>query len=154
MTELSPCGAFNVFKQTEPEAHCEESADLDRVQVARRGVFPTVWKRRSAVTQITADLPWDGCVRGCAQGTRGHWTVASYFRQESSLPVTMQQGWFDTGDIGTIDRHGFMAITDRAKDVIKSGGEWISSADLEGLAVGFDGVAEAAVIGVVASPLG
>jgi fatty-acyl-CoA synthase len=62
--------------------------------------------------------------------------------------VFEQDGWFDTGDVATIDQHGYMQITDRSKDVIKSGGEWISTIDLENLAVGHPKVAEAAAIGV------
>ena len=78
---------------------------------------------------------------------RGPWTVATYFRGDGGQ-VTDAEGWFDTGDIATIDRFGYMAIVDRSKDVIKSGGEWISSIELENAAVGCPGVLEAAVIGV------
>ena len=70
----------------------------------------------------------------------------SYFKEDR--PVVDKQDWFDTGDVATIDPHGYMQITDRSKDVIKSGGEWISSIEIENLAVGHPKVAEAAVIGV------
>ena len=76
---------------------------------------------------------------------RGPWVVDRYY---PDLPAADCDGWFDTGDIGTIDRFGFLRLTDRAKDVIKSGGEWISSIDLENAAVGCPGVRIAAVIGV------
>lgn len=76
---------------------------------------------------------------------RGHWIVDHYFGQEQSA---LENGWFDTGDIATIDQDGFMTICDRAKDVIKSGGEWISSVELEGIAVSHPDVSDAAAIGV------
>ena len=76
---------------------------------------------------------------------RGHWILASYFKGEKSLLV---DGWFPTGDIATISSDGTMQIRDRTKDVIKSGGEWISSIDLEGAAAGHPAVAMAAVIGI------
>jgi fatty-acyl-CoA synthase len=78
---------------------------------------------------------------------RGPAVAKSYYKAAGD-PVFENDGWFDTGDVATIDRHGYMQITDRSKDVIKSGGEWISSIDLENLAVGHPKVAEAAVIGV------
>jgi fatty-acyl-CoA synthase len=77
---------------------------------------------------------------------RGPAVAKSYYREDGE--ILDDQGFFDTGDVATIDRYGYMQITDRSKDVIKSGGEWISSIDLENLAVGHPKVAEAAVIGV------
>ncbi|WP_422059680.1 long-chain fatty acid--CoA ligase [Sphingopyxis sp.] len=91
-----------------------------------------------------APLAWDGEQAGRLQ-VRGPWVVDRYY---PDLPAAGVNGWFDTGDIGTIDRFGFLRLTDRAKDVIKSGGEWISSIDLENAAVGCPGVRIAAVIGV------
>jgi fatty-acyl-CoA synthase len=91
------------------------------------------------------DLPWDGQTAG-ALLVRGPWTVRRYFRQDRD--ATDADGWFDTGDIATLDEDGFMRITDRSKDVIKSGGEWISSIDLENIAAGHPDVRIAAVIGV------
>jgi fatty-acyl-CoA synthase len=91
------------------------------------------------------DLPWDGQSSG-ALLVRGPWTIQRYFR--ATTDATNSDGWFDTGDIATIDRYGFMRITDRKKDVIKSGGEWISSIDLENVAVACPGVKIAAVVGV------
>jgi fatty-acyl-CoA synthase len=78
---------------------------------------------------------------------RGPAVARAYFKVEND-PAFEKGGWFDTGDVATIDPYGYMQITDRAKDVIKSGGEWISTIDLENLAVGHPKVAEAAVIGV------
>ncbi|MBV1917541.1 MAG: AMP-binding protein, partial [Sphingomonadaceae bacterium] len=75
------------------------------------------------------------------------WVCSGYFERDSS-EAHGDDGWFDTGDVATIDVHGFMQITDRTKDVIKSGGEWISSVELENAAMGHPGVAEAAAIGI------
>jgi fatty-acyl-CoA synthase len=77
---------------------------------------------------------------------RGPWIASAYFRDEQATAHAFQEGWFSTGDIVTIDPHGYMEITDRAKDVIKSGGEWISSIALENAAVGHPDLLEAAVI--------
>ena len=89
--------------------------------------------------------PWDGETSG-ALLVRGPWVVKRYFRKDAD--AAREDGFFDTGDIATLDANGFMRITDRQKDVIKSGGEWISSIDLENVAVGCPGVKIAAVIGV------
>jgi fatty-acyl-CoA synthase len=77
---------------------------------------------------------------------RGPWIAKSYYKHDDRS--AWQDGWFDTGDVATIDAQGYMAIVDRAKDVIKSGGEWISSIDVENIAVGHPAVAECAVVGV------
>ncbi len=90
-------------------------------------------------------LPWDGKTFGRIK-VRGPAVAKAYYKLDEA--VLDADGFFDTGDVGTMDRYGYMQITDRSKDVIKSGGEWISSIDLENLAVGHPKVAEAAVIGV------
>ena len=92
------------------------------------------------------ELPWDGKRFGRLK-VRGFAVVKSYFKDQGG-EILDDEGFFDTGDVATIDSDGFMQITDRAKDVIKSGGEWISTIDIENLAVGHPDVAEAAVIGV------
>ncbi|HEX2720013.1 MAG TPA: long-chain fatty acid--CoA ligase, partial [Candidatus Deferrimicrobium sp.] len=89
---------------------------------------------------------WDGKVFGDLL-VRGPWITSSYFKGEGGDPL--RDGWFPTGDVATIDPDGYMQITDRSKDVIKTGGEWISTIDLENIAVGHPAVAEAAVIGVL-----
>jgi len=89
-------------------------------------------------------LPWDGKTFGRIK-VRGFAVAKAYYKEGE---VIDGQGFFDTGDVGTMDRYGYMQITDRSKDVIKSGGEWISSIDVENIAVGHPKVAEAAVIGV------
>ncbi len=91
------------------------------------------------------EAPRDGETSGALK-VRGPWVVRRYFRKDED--AAQDDGWFDTGDIATLDQHGFMRITDRQKDVIKSGGEWISSIDLENVAVSCPGVKIAAVIGV------
>lgn len=96
------------------------------------------------------DLPWDGKTFGNLL-VRGPWIIGSYFKGEGGDPLRYDAdgtGWFPTGDVATIDEQGYMQITDRSKDVIKSGGEWISSIDLENLAIAHPAVANAAVIGV------
>jgi fatty-acyl-CoA synthase len=91
-----------------------------------------------------ADLPWDGVAFGDLK-VRGPWVTGAYFGDEPGSAVDAE-GWFATGDVATIDPDGYMEITDRSKDVIKSGGEWISSITLENIAVSHPDVAEAAVI--------
>jgi fatty-acyl-CoA synthase len=91
------------------------------------------------------ELPWDGQSAGDLL-VRGPWVVSRYFRREHE-PL-LQDGWFPTGDVATIDEDGFMQITDRSKDVIKSGGEWISSIDIENIAMAHPAVAMAACIAV------
>jgi fatty-acyl-CoA synthase len=90
-------------------------------------------------------MPWDGKTFGRLK-VRGPAVARRYFKDDAE--ILDADGFFDTGDVGTIDRYGYLNITDRSKDVIKSGGEWISSIELENLAVGHPKVAEAAVIGV------
>jgi fatty-acyl-CoA synthase len=90
------------------------------------------------------ELPRDGKVSGELL-VRGPWIIANYFKGEGGSPLV--DGWFPTGDVSTIDADGFMQITDRAKDVIKSGGEWIGSIDLENIAMAHPAVAMAACIG-------
>ncbi len=121
----------------------ELSATEQHAVIARQGksVFGTEIK---IVDEYGATLPRDGVAQGELM-VRGQWIVRSYYKVEASPLV---DGWFPTGDIATIDAHGVMQIRDRAKDVIKTGGEWISSIDLENAAVGHPAVAMAAVIGV------
>ena len=80
--------------------------------------------------------------------SKGFWVLKEYFEDNTEKDRFLDGGWFDTGDVAKIDQHGFMTITDRTKDIIKSGGEWISSIDLENICVGHSDVANAAVISV------
>jgi fatty-acyl-CoA synthase len=91
-------------------------------------------------------LPHDGVAAGDVM-VKGPWVMRDYFKNDQPSPLSAD-GWFPTGDVGSIDPDGYLQITDRSKDVIKSGGEWISSIELENVAIGHPGVIEAAVIGV------
>jgi fatty-acyl-CoA synthase len=140
MTEMSPLGTACTLK---PEyAALGGDARLDIQQKQGQSPFMVEMK-------ITDDagnrLPWDGKTFGRLK-VRGPSVARAYYKDADT--ILDWEGFFDTGDVATIDRHGYMQVTDRAKDVIKSGGEWISSIDLENLAVGHPKVAEAAVIGV------
>ncbi len=137
MTELSPLGTLAKLK----------GKHLDLPPQAQRRLLEKQGKVIYGIDmQITGDdgqaLPWDGQASGNLV-VRGPWVIRSYFKREGS---PLQDGWFPTGDVATIDPDGFMQITDRSKDVIKSGGEWISSIDLENIAMAHPAVHEAAAI--------
>jgi fatty-acyl-CoA synthase len=141
MTEMSPLGTLGTMK---PEyAQLEGEARLD-IQV-KQG-HPPFGVEMKIADDEGRDLPWDGKTFGRLK-VRGPAVARSYFKGEGGQ-ILDEHGFFDTGDVATMDAHGYMHITDRAKDVIKSGGEWISSIELENLAVGHSDVAEAAVIGI------
>ncbi len=140
MTEMSPIGSYSTLK---PEvADLKGTALYDLKQ--KQGFAPFTVEMK-----ITDDdeniLPWDGKTFGRLK-VRGPAVSKAYFGLDEN--ILDAEGYFDTGDVATIDVNGYMNITDRAKDVIKSGGEWISSIDLENIAVGHPDVAEAAVIGI------
>ena len=141
MTEMAPLGTFNALKKPRDQYTDEEYA-ATRVR-AGYAVFGVQIK---IVDENDEELPWDGVTFGTLK-VRGPWVVKQYFKQEES--ALDDKGWFDTGDVAIINPDGNMIITDRTKDVIKSGGEWISSIDLENCAMGHPDVAEAGVIGVV-----
>jgi fatty-acyl-CoA synthase len=141
MTEMSPLGSLCTMK---PEyAALEGEARLD---VQMKQGHPPFGVEMKITDDAGKKLPWDGKKFGRLK-VRGPAVARRYFKAENE-EILDDEGFFDTGDVATIDQHGYMQITDRAKDVIKSGGEWISSIDLENLAVGHPKVAEAAVIGV------
>ncbi len=145
MTEMSPLGTLSRLM----------SQHLDLPEEEQMKVYAKQGKAICGVDmKITGDdgqdLPWDGKTFGDLL-VRGPWVVKSYFKGEGGDPLRIDaQGrtWFPTGDVATIDTDGYMQITDRSKDVIKSGGEWISTIDLENLAMAHPAVAQAAVIGV------
>ena len=141
MTEMSPLGSLCTMKPEHAELTGE--ARLDVQQKQGHAPFGVEMK---ITDDAGKDLPWDGKTFGRLK-VRGPAVAQSYYKGVGG-EVFEQDGWFDTGDVATMDEHGYMQITDRAKDVIKSGGEWISTIDLENLAVGHPKVAEAAVIGV------
>lgn len=141
MTETSPLG---VLATPTPKVAALGDAEMDEIIWTRQGRLQFGIELR-IVGEDGTPLPHDGESAG-ALHVRGPWVVERYFRSEAS--ACDADGWFDTGDISTIDANGFMRITDRKKDVIKSGGEWISSIDIENVAVACPGVKVAAVAGV------
>src|SRR5690606_25056617 len=141
MTETSPLGTYNSEKVGMESLSPDELIRLKAK--AGRGIFGVEMR---IVDDEGKELPWDGVAFGALQ-VRGPWVCSDYFRLEGQSE-THRDGWFDTGDVGTIDPEGYLQITDRTKDVIKSGGEWISSIQVENIAVGHPAVAQAAVIGV------
>jgi len=140
MTETSPIGTIGTMSH--PAAQLDRAAQLDLK--AKQG-RPPFGVELCLVGDDGERRPHDGVAFGRLM-VRGPWVIQRYFGTET--PATDPDGWFDTGDVATVDPHGYMRIVDRSKDVIKSGGEWISSIEIENLAVGCPGVAEAAVIGV------
>ena len=140
MTEMAPLGTFNQLKKPREE-YSDDEYDALRVRAGR----PIFGVQMKIVDENDDDLPWDGVAFGALK-VRGPWVVERYFKQQET--ALDDKGWFDTGDVASIDADGNMIITDRTKDVIKSGGEWISSIDLENCAMGHPEVTEAAVIGI------
>ncbi|EFN53923.1 hypothetical protein CHLNCDRAFT_48981 [Chlorella variabilis] len=151
MTELSPAGTASL-------------TGLDGeglVQLKLKQGRPHVFLDMRIVDDQGQELPWDGKAFGNLQASRaaaqrhacplclhvrGPTTLSRYYNSDAA--AADEEGWFDTGDVATIDSYGYMQITDRSKDVIKSGGEWISSLEIENVAVGHPQVAEAAVIAI------
>jgi acyl-CoA synthetase (AMP-forming)/AMP-acid ligase II len=140
MTEMSPLGSVCTLKPDYGEVDGERWLDLKE-----KVGFPCFGVEMKIVGDANEPLPWDGVSFGRLK-VRGPAVARAYFRRDDE--ILDEDGFFDTGDVATIDEHGNMQIVDRSKDVIKSGGEWISSIDLENIAVGHKDVAEAAVIGV------
>ena len=141
MTEMSPLGTVGSFKPSQMGLSHQEKLALK----CKQGWAPFGVEMKIVDEENNA-LPWDGKRFGRLK-VKGFAVAESYFKGEGGK-ILDDKGFFDTGDVATIDPDGVMQITDRAKDVIKSGGEWISTIDIENLAVGHPDVAEAAVIGV------
>jgi len=141
MTETGPLGTLNTLKSDMKDLPKDE---LDKIKLKQgRPIFGVDLKIDNEAGEEQA---WDGSAFGEVK-LRGPWICSAYYKLDNSSAHD-QDGWFSTGDVATMDTDGYMQITDRTKDVIKSGGEWISSIDLENAAVGHPAVAEAAVIGV------
>jgi fatty-acyl-CoA synthase len=140
MTETSPIGSLASLKPPFSKLTGDERLDILQTQG-----YPPFGVEMKITDDTGRELPWDGKTFGRLK-VAGPAVSKAYFRV--STDILDEDGFFDTGDVATIDQHGYMRITDRSKDVIKSGGEWISSIDLENLAVSHPAVAEAAVIGV------
>ena len=140
MTEMSPLGTLCTLKEKHKAVSEEERLKIRLKQ--GRAIFGVDMK---IVGADGNELPWDGTSYGDLY-VKGPWILGRYFKLEGSDPLT--DGWFPTGDVATIDADGFMQITDRSKDVIKSGGEWISSIDVENTAMAHPAVVMAACIGM------
>ncbi len=140
MTEMSPVGTIGSLKPALGNPTGEALIDVK----CKQGFAPFTVEMKLTSDDGTT-LPWDGRTFGRLK-VAGAAVARAYYRSDE--PILDAEGFFDTGDVATIDRHGYMHITDRSKDMIKSGGEWISSIELENLAVGHPDVAEAAVIGL------
>ena len=140
MTEMSPLGTLCTLKNKHDALPPDEKMKIRLKQ--GRAIYGVDMK---IVDEAGKELPWDGKTFG-ALYVKGPWVVREYFKNEGGDPLV--DGWFPTGDVGTIDADGYLQITDRSKDVIKSGGEWISSIDVENIAVAHPAVAMAACIGV------
>ena len=140
MTEMSPLGSF-----CSPKPETETLAGAALYDLKQKQGFAPFTVDMKICDDNGKNLPWDGATFGRLM-VRGPAVSKAYFGLDEN--ILDAEGYFDTGDVATIDTHGYMNITDRAKDVIKSGGEWISSIELENLAVGHPDVAEAAVIGI------
>jgi fatty-acyl-CoA synthase len=140
MTEMSPLGTTGGLLSK----HLALPKDEQRKILQKQGhaIYGVDMK---IVDELGDELPWDGVTSGNLL-VRGPWIIASYFRHEGG--DVLEDGWFPTGDVASIDADGFMQITDRAKDVIKSGGEWIGTIDLENIAMSHPAVMQAACIGV------
>ncbi len=140
MTESSPVATWNAPKPA--TAALDAEARIDQQATQGRTVFGVDVR---AEDDDGREVPWDGRTQGNLV-FRGHWVASAYYR----MPETAvgPEGWFPTGDVGVIDPEGFVALTDRTKDLIKSGGEWISSIGIENIAIGHPDVAEAAAIAV------
>jgi len=145
MTEMSPLGTVCVLQNK----HLKEPKEAQEKRLEKQGaaLFGVDLK---IVNDAGKELPWDGKSAGNLMA-RGPWVIREYFKGAGGDPLRHEAdgtSWFPTGDVATLDFDGYMQITDRSKDVIKSGGEWISSVELENLAMGYEGVAMAAVIGL------
>jgi fatty-acyl-CoA synthase len=140
MTEMSPLGTACTLQAR----HTAMPQEAQRAVLRKQGHAICGVDMKIADDDGT-ELPWDGATYGHLQ-VKGPWVVSGYFRGEGG--DVLQDGWFPTGDVATIDADGYLAITDRSKDVIKSGGEWIGTIDLENVAMSHPAVLQAACIGV------
>jgi fatty-acyl-CoA synthase len=141
MTEMSPLGTLGSLK-----SHLIDLPYSEKLDIKCKQGHPPFGVEMKIVDDKNKELPRDGKTFGRLK-VRGPAIAKGYFKGDGKSSFD-KQGWFDTGDVATLDKDGYMTIVDRAKDVVKSGGEWISTIDIENLAVGHPAVAEAAVIGV------
>jgi len=149
MTETSPLAAVCGIKST--MAHLDDDAKAD-IRTGVGLITPGV-DFRIVDTETDTEQPWDGASRGELQ-VRGPWIARSYYNDERANQSFTDDGWLKTGDVATCDAEGYIRLVDRTKDLIKSGGEWISSVELENEIMAHPQVAEAAVIGVTSTKWG
>ena len=147
MTEMSPLGTLCTLKNKH-----DALPEIEKMKIRLKQGRAIYGVDMKIVDEAGKELPWDGKTFGDLL-VRGPWVVREYFKGEGGDPLVYggkdgTEGWFPTGDVGTIDADGYLQITDRSKDVIKSGGEWISSIEVENIAVAHPAVAMAACIGV------
>lgn len=142
MTELSPLGTVSRL-----QCHHGALSDADRWDVKATQGYPICGVDMRIVDDSGNEAPWDGRSMGEIQ-VRGPWVIGSYYKQDPAPDHFTADGWFRTGDVGSMSPDGFLTITDRTRDLIKSGGEWISSVALENTLMGHPAVTEAAVIAV------
>ena len=140
MTEMSPLGTINTQTKKAMSLPTEE-----RYQLQTKQGYPMFGVEIKTVDDDDKELPRDGEASGALK-VKGPWIMHTYYKADG--PAVDDEGWFDTGDVATIHPDGCMQIVDRAKDVIKTGGEWISSIDLENAALTHDNILEACVVGV------
>ncbi len=141
MTEMSPVGTLSVLK-----SHMRDWPAEKKFAVRAKQGTPVVGVDVRAVDENGTVVPWDGQTMGELE-VRGPWVISAYYKMENGQD-RFHDGWFRTGDVVTIDQEGYVQIVDRTKDLVRSGGEWISTVDLEGLIMGHPKVLEAAVIAV------
>ncbi|MEY8838999.1 long-chain fatty acid--CoA ligase, partial [Cribrihabitans sp. XS_ASV171] len=139
-SEMSPLGTSNHPLAKHRDLPVEEQRKLRENQGR-----PPYGVELKIVDDAGKELPQDGVTQGDLM-VRGHWVLTDYFKKEGE--GLLQDGWFATGDVATLDPDGYMTIKDRSKDIIKSGGEWISSVELENIAMGHPEIASAAAIGL------
>jgi len=141
MTEITPIGTVTALK-----SHLDSLPEEQRFDLMARHGLPLAGVDVRIVDAEGKELPWDGVTVGELQA-RGPWVAGGYYNDARSLEAFMD-GWLRTGDVATVDAEGYIQITDRTRDLVKSGGEWISSVDLENAIMAHPKVAEAAVVGV------
>ncbi len=142
MTEMTPLGTVGRLK-----SYLEDLPDEERYAVRAKQGYPAPGVELRIVDDGGREQPWDGRAMGEIQ-VRGPWVIRAYYNNPESADRFTPDGWFKTGDVATVDPEGYVQITDRTKDLIKSGGEWISSIDVETMIMGHPKVLEAAVIAV------
>ncbi|MDJ0752324.1 MAG: long-chain fatty acid--CoA ligase [Ardenticatenaceae bacterium] len=142
MTELSPLGTVSNLS-----SHHEDLSDDEKWDVKATQGYPILGVEMRIATEEGEILPWDGETMGELQ-VRGPWVIRQYFKRDITEEYITDDGWFRTGDVSTVSPDGYMNITDRTKDLVKSGGEWISTVELENTIMGHENVLEAAVIAV------